>query len=79
MGLQFALGLAALIVMLYEQADPGLSLAPVLLTVGHLVVGALLFGMSIVTTLLVARPSLTESTNRRVRSVESEPVLANSS
>jgi cytochrome c oxidase assembly protein subunit 15 len=79
MGLQFALGLAALIVMLYEQADPGLSLAPVLLTVGHLVVGALLFGMSIVTTLLVARPSLAESTNRRIRSVESEPVLANSS
>lgn len=79
MGAQFALGLAALIVMLYEQAQPGLSLAPVLLTVGHLVVGALLFGMSIVTTLLVARPPLTESTASRARSVSSEPVLANSS
>jgi len=79
MGLQFALGLAALIVMLYEQSQPGLSLAPVLLTVGHLVVGALLFGMSIVTTLLVARPSLTESTDGQARSIASEPVLANSS
>lgn len=79
MGLQFALGLAALVVMLYEQAQPGLSLAPVLLTVGHLVVGALLFGMSIVTTLLVARPQLAESSDGRARSLPSEPVLANRS
>lgn len=79
MGLQFALGLAALIVMLYEQAQPGLSLAPVVLTVAHLVVGALLFGMSIVTTLLVARPVLPESSPEGARSVERESVLVGSS
>ncbi|MFP4227225.1 MAG: COX15/CtaA family protein [Salinivenus sp.] len=78
MGLQFALGLAALIVMLYEQTQTGLSLAPVLLTVAHLVVGALLFGASIITTLLVARPTLIESSDGRTRSTSSEPVLANS-
>ena len=61
MSLQFALGLAALLVMLYEEGQAGLSLAPVLLTVAHLVVGALLFGTAIVTTLLVARTPEPES------------------
>jgi cytochrome c oxidase assembly protein subunit 15 len=79
MGLQFALGLAALIVMLYEQSQTGLSLAPVVLTVAHLVVGALLFGMSIVTTLLVARPVLPESSMGDARSAERASVIAGSS
>ncbi|MFO8098909.1 MAG: COX15/CtaA family protein [Salinibacter sp.] len=78
MGVQFALGLAALIVMLYEQTQTGLALAPVLLTVAHLVVGALLFGASIITTLLVARPSLVESSDGRARSTSPEPVLVKS-
>jgi cytochrome c oxidase assembly protein subunit 15 len=76
MGLQFALGLAALLVLLYEQGQSGVTLAPVLLTVGHLVVGALLFGTSIVTTLLVARPAEPESSVRSMDSTTKEPVLA---
>jgi len=56
-GIQFALGLAALVVLLYERAQVDLGLAPVLLTVGHLVGGALLFGASIVMALLAARRS----------------------
>jgi cytochrome c oxidase assembly protein subunit 15 len=75
MGLQFALGLAALLVMLYAEPQSGLSLFSVLLTVGHLVVGALLFGASIVTTLLVARRPSTESAAGDVRSPSREPAL----
>lgn len=56
MGLQFALGLAALLVMLYDVPGAGGFAAYVILTVVHLVVGALLFGASVVTALLVARP-----------------------
>jgi cytochrome c oxidase assembly protein subunit 15 len=77
MGLQFALGLSALVVMLYEGMQGGLSLWPVLLTVAHLVVGAALFGTSVVTTLLVARrptmeadPAVAGATSSR------EPMLA---
>ncbi|PQJ34299.1 cytochrome aa3 oxidase assembly protein CtaA [Salinibacter sp. 10B] len=76
MGLQFILGLAALLVMLYAEPQSGLSLFSVLLTVGHLVVGALLFGTSIVTTLLVARPSEEGSSAPSVNSTSHEPALA---
>ena len=76
MGLQFALGLAALLVMLYAEPQTGLSLFSVLLTVAHLVVGALLFGTSIVTTLLVARQPVSESVSDEVRSASREPALA---
>jgi cytochrome c oxidase assembly protein subunit 15 len=76
MGLQFALGLAALLVLLYAEPQSGLSLVSVLLTVAHLVVGALLFGASIVTTLLVARRPSTESASEDVRSSSREPALA---
>jgi cytochrome c oxidase assembly protein subunit 15 len=76
MSLQFILGLAALLVMLYEEGQTGLSLAPVLLTVAHLVVGALLFGTSIVTTLLVARTPAAESSLDDTRSSTREPVVA---
>jgi len=76
MGLQFALGLAALLVLLYEQGQGGATLAPVLLTVAHLVVGALLFGSAIVTTLLVARSPDPESSARRTDSRSAEPALA---
>ena len=78
MGLQFVLGLAALVVMLYEQSQSGLSLAPVLLTVSHLVVGALLFGASIVMTLLVARRPGATAVDGAAPSAEREPVLAKS-
>lgn len=76
MGLQFALGLAALLVMLYAEPQTGWSLFSVLLTVAHLVVGALLFGSSIVTTLLVARRSAAEPAPTNVPSPSSEPALA---
>ncbi len=76
MGLQFALGLAALLVLLYAEPQSGLSLFSVLLTVAHLVVGALLFGTSIVTTLLVVRPAEAESTAPPVDSTSREPALA---
>jgi cytochrome c oxidase assembly protein subunit 15 len=76
MGLQFALGLAALLVMLYAEPQTGLSLFSVLLTVAHLVVGALLFGSSIITTLLVARQPAAESVSDEVRSSSPEPALA---
>ncbi len=55
MGLQFALGLASLLLTLYEPSGQGGVVAYVVLTVAHLVVGALLFGASIVMALLVAR------------------------
>jgi cytochrome c oxidase assembly protein subunit 15 len=76
MGLQFALGLAALLVLLYAEPQSGLSLVSVLLTVAHLVVGALLFGSSIVTTLLVARRPAAESVADDLRSTSREPALA---
>ncbi len=76
MGLQFALGLAALLVLLYAEPKTGLSLFSVLLTVAHLVVGALLFGTSIVTTLLVSRRPVAESSPENARSPKRDPVLA---
>jgi cytochrome c oxidase assembly protein subunit 15 len=76
LGLQFALGLAALLVMLYVEEQNMMSLAPVLLTVAHLVVGALFFGTSIVTTLLVARTPASESAEAPSRSRPREPVMA---
>lgn len=57
-GLQFALGLAAYVLMLYEAPMGIRSTAQVLLTVGHLVGGALLFASSVVTTLLARRRPL---------------------
>jgi cytochrome c oxidase assembly protein subunit 15 len=76
MGLQFALGLAALLVLLYAEPKSGLSLFSVLLTVAHLVVGALLFGTSIVTTLLVSRRPLVESSAQNAHSTRRKPALA---
>lgn len=76
MALQFALGLAALLVMLYEGPQGGVTLTPVLLTVAHLVVGALFFGTSIVATLLIARPVGLESVPDDARSDVREPALA---
>jgi cytochrome c oxidase assembly protein subunit 15 len=76
MALQFALGLAALLVMLYEEGQRGVSLAPVLLTVAHLVVGALLFVISIVTSLLVARSPDRESSREKDSSVAQAPTVA---
>lgn len=74
--LQFAVGLAALLVMLYVEEQGGISLAPVLLTVGHLVVGALLFGASIVVSLLLTRPRRADS--RVESSAVRQPVTAGS-
>ncbi|PSQ96289.1 MAG: cytochrome aa3 oxidase assembly protein CtaA [Bacteroidetes bacterium SW_9_63_38] len=76
LGLQFALGLAALLVMLYMEDQSAISLAPVLLTVAHLVVGALFFGTSIVTTLLAARTPAAEPAEAAFRSRGREPVMA---
>lgn len=83
MGLQFALGLASLLLTLYEPSGQGGVVAYVILTVAHLVVGALLFGASIVMALLAARqkdpaPSR-ETTDRSPTEVSdptSEPTLA---
>lgn len=55
MGLQFALGLASLLLTLYEPSGDGSVLAYVVLTVAHLVVGAVLFGVSIVMALIVSQ------------------------
>lgn len=57
MGLQFALGLSALLLLLYDVSGPGVRLARVVLSVSHLVVGAVLFGTTIVMALLVSRES----------------------
>lgn len=54
-GLQFALGLSALLVMLYDVTGTAGRVATVTLTVSHLVVGALLFGTAVVMALLVSR------------------------
>ncbi len=54
-GLQFALGLFAFILMLYEAPQGIRSALQIILTVAHLVVGALLFAASVVTSLLLAR------------------------
>lgn len=61
-GLQFALGLTALLLMLYEVSGGVWYAVHVLLTVSHVVVGALLFGTSIVLAVLVSR------TRRRTKS-----------
>lgn len=57
-GVQFALGLSAFIVMLYEAPQGIRSTLQVLLTVGHLVGGSVLLGASVVTTLLARRPAV---------------------
>lgn len=74
MALQFALGLAALLVMLYDVPGPGGYTARVILTVAHLVVGALLFGTSVIVALLVARRP--RSPGEHTGSGASEPALA---
>lgn len=73
MGLQFALGLASLLLTLYEPSGAGGVVAYVVLTVAHLVTGAVLFGASVVMALLVSRrrESTEQSEPRRV----SEPTL----
>ena len=79
MGLQFALGLASLLLTLYEPAGQGGVLAYVVLTVAHLVVGALLLGTSVVMALLVSRqrPRATpQETRDRSSTKRSEPALA---
>ena len=82
-GLQFALGLAAYVLMLYEAPEGIRSTAQVLLTVGHLVVGALLFGASVSTTLLARRTPVavssdgaTSATQAALRSETPDPVLS---
>lgn len=54
-GLQFALGLAAYLVLLHETTLALRSAVQIALTAGHLVVGALLMGASVVTMLLALR------------------------
>jgi cytochrome c oxidase assembly protein subunit 15 len=79
MGLQFALGLASLLLTLYEPTGQGGVVAYVVLTVAHLVVGALLFGTSIVMALLVSRqddPAAPRKTGDRSPTERSEPTLA---
>jgi cytochrome c oxidase assembly protein subunit 15 len=77
-GLQFALGLAAYVLMLYEAPEGIRSTAQVVLTVGHLVVGALLFGSAVVTTLLARRAPALSPSDGAVSASEaaSDPVLA---
>lgn len=55
MGLQFALGLAAYLVLLHEMSLALRSWIQIVLTAAHLVVGALLMGASVATTLLALR------------------------
>jgi len=76
MGLQFALGVATLIVLFYERVQVDTGLAPVLLTVAHLVVGALLFGVSVVLALLAARRPAPEASDGHVEPPARESVLA---
>lgn len=74
MGLQFALGLAALLLTLYEVSGSGGFAAHVFLTVSHVVVGALLFGTSIALALLVSRRHY--STEQRLDVETPKPELA---
>ena len=79
MGLQFALGLASLLLTLYEPSGQGGVLAYVMLTVAHLVVGALLLGTSVVMALLVSRrraPAAPQGPSNRPSTERSEPALA---
>lgn len=79
MGLQFALGLASLLLTLYEPSGQGGVVAYVVLTVAHLVVGALLFGTSIVMALLASRqeePAAPRETGDQSPTELSEPTLA---
>jgi len=79
MGLQFALGLASLLLTLYEPSGQGGVVAYVVLTVAHLVVGALLFGTSIVMALLASRqkePAPPRETSAQSSTELSEPTLA---
>ncbi|WP_103020649.1 COX15/CtaA family protein [Salinibacter altiplanensis] len=73
MGVQFALGLASLLLTLYETAGQGSVVAYVILTVAHVVVGAVLLGASVVMSLLVSRspqrPPQTEPTDGTTRNV----------
>jgi len=74
-GVQFALGLSAFIVMLYEAPQGIRSMLQVLLTVGHLVGGSVLLGASVVTTLLARRPTIETATG----SLETAPAASLSS
>ena len=79
MGLQFALGLASLLLTLYEPAGESGIVAYVVLTVAHLVVGALLFGASVVMALLVSRqndPTAQHEMTSQSAPEVSEPSLA---
>lgn len=76
MGLQFALGLASLLLTLYEPAGQGGVASYVVLTVAHLVVGALLFGTSIVMALLSARrPAPPEHSGANSKKISDAPAL----
>jgi cytochrome c oxidase assembly protein subunit 15 len=60
-GVQFALGLAAFAIMLYDLNQGVRSVLQVGLTIGHLVVGSVLFASAVVTTLLVRRRTAPET------------------
>jgi cytochrome c oxidase assembly protein subunit 15 len=74
MGVQFALGLASLLLTLYEPSGAGSVVAYVVLTVAHLVTGAVLLGASVVMSLLVSRRRT--PTDRSEPRHVSEPTLA---
>jgi len=75
LSLQFALGLATLIVLYYERLEIDTGMSPVVLTVAHLVVGAFLFGASIVTALLIGRCSRSALTDGEADSTAQSPLL----
>jgi cytochrome c oxidase assembly protein subunit 15 len=56
-GLQFALGLAAYLVLLHEMSMALRTNLQIILTAAHLVMGALLMGTAVATTLLALRAS----------------------
>lgn len=72
MGLQFALGLASLLLTLYEPAGQGGVVAYVVLTVAHLVVGAALFGASVVMALFASRRPPAEAPRHRREAAKPE-------
>lgn len=81
MGLQFALGLAAYLVLLHEMSLSLRSALQIILTAAHLVAGALLMGTSVATTLLALRTTDSASTADRSTSGDAstqEPVPASS-
>jgi len=81
-GLQFALGLAAYLLLLHEMALALRSALQIILTASHLVVGALLLGTSVVTTLLALRATgaATDATTASIGDTTSrEPIPAHQS